>query len=214
MLKVIDFGVAKRLHVGSGLTREGDLVGTPSYMAPEQAQGKLDEIGPLTDVYGLGAILYELLTGRPPFKAATVWRTVSQVLHVEPVAPSKLDPKLPADLEAICLKCLAKNRTKRYASAAALAEDLGASCTTGQSTRGRVVRPSVRSSSRKSYPTEPIAGHWLGARCQVVWSGTAAAGMGNTAVVSGAERSEMAAGGVGPAVGCDEGGSDDRRHII
>jgi eukaryotic-like serine/threonine-protein kinase len=124
MLKVIDFGVAKRLHVGSGLTREGDLVGTPSYMAPEQAQGKLDEIGPLTDVYGLGAILYELLTGRPPFKAATVWRTVSQVLHVEPVAPSKLDPKLHSDLEAICLKCLAKNRTKRYPSAAALAEDV------------------------------------------------------------------------------------------
>jgi serine/threonine protein kinase len=93
-------------------------------MAPEQAQGKLEEIGPLTDVYGLGAILYELLTGRPPFKAATVWRTVSQVLHVEPVAPSKLDPKLPSDLEAICLKCWAKNRTKRYASAAALAEDL------------------------------------------------------------------------------------------
>jgi serine/threonine protein kinase len=124
MLKLIDFGLAKCMQVGPGLTREGDLLGTPSYMAPEQANGNLDQIGPLTDVYGLGAILYELLTGRPPFKAATILRTVSQVLHVKPVAPSRLDPKLAPDIEAICLKCLAKDAQERYVSAAALAEDL------------------------------------------------------------------------------------------
>jgi serine/threonine protein kinase len=124
MLKLIDFGLAKCMQVGPGLTREGDLLGTPSYMAPEQAQGNLDKIGPLTDVYGLGAILYELLTARPPFKAATILRTVSQVLRVKPVPPSKLNPKLPPDMEAICLKCLAKEAQDRYVSAAALAEDL------------------------------------------------------------------------------------------
>jgi eukaryotic-like serine/threonine-protein kinase len=123
-LKVTDFGLAKRLDNDSRRTQSGVLVGTPSYMAPEQAQGRVSTIGPVTDVYALGAILYELLTGRPPFRGATLWDTVDQVCRQEPVAPSRLQPKLPRDLETICLKCLEKDPRRRYASAAALAGDL------------------------------------------------------------------------------------------
>jgi WD40 repeat protein/tRNA A-37 threonylcarbamoyl transferase component Bud32 len=122
--KITDFGLAKRLDTQTGQTQSGMILGTPSYMAPEQAAGKTKEIGPATDVYALGAILYELATGRPPFKAASLMDTVFQVLSEEPVAPSRLQPKLARDLETICLKCLQKDRSRRYASAAALADDL------------------------------------------------------------------------------------------
>ncbi len=120
--KITDFGLAKLLDADPGRTPSGAVLGTPSYMAPEQAQGR--EVGPAADVYALGAILYELLTGRPPFRAATPVDTVLQVLTDEPVPPRRLQPTTPHDLEVICLRCLAKEPRKRYASAAALADDL------------------------------------------------------------------------------------------
>ena len=121
--KITDFGLAKKLDE-SGQTQTGAIMGTPSYMAPEQAAGKKD-IGPPADVYALGAILYECLTGRPPFKAATSFDTILQVVRDEPVPPGQLNAKAPADLETICLKCLQKDPGKRYRSAADLADDLG-----------------------------------------------------------------------------------------
>jgi WD40 repeat protein/tRNA A-37 threonylcarbamoyl transferase component Bud32 len=121
--KVTDFGLARQLDQVSQ-TQSGSILGTPSYMAPEQAGGKTKEIGPPTDVYALGAILYECLTGRPPFRAATVMDTLMQVVGVEPVPPRHLQPKVPRDLETICLKCLEKTPARRYATAANLAEDL------------------------------------------------------------------------------------------
>jgi serine/threonine-protein kinase len=121
--KITDFGLAKRLEDAPGQTQTGAILGTPSYMAPEQAEGRKD-VGAPADVYALGAILYECLTGRPPFKAATPLDTVLQVLHNEPVPPRQFQPKLPHDLEIICLKCLQKDQPRRYGSAQALAEDL------------------------------------------------------------------------------------------
>jgi WD40 repeat protein/tetratricopeptide (TPR) repeat protein len=121
--KVTDFGLAKKLDE-AGQTQTGEVMGTPSYMAPEQAEGK-KEIGPAADVYALGAILYDLLTGRPPFKAATTLDTLMQVVADEPVPPRQLNAKVPRDLETVCLKCLRKDPRQRYASAEELAEDLG-----------------------------------------------------------------------------------------
>jgi WD40 repeat protein len=121
--KIADFGLAKRGALGTGMTQTGAILGTPSYMAPEQAEGKKD-VGPAADTYALGAILYEMLTGRPPFKAPTPLDTIMQVVGDEPVPPRRLQPKVPRDLETICLKCLQKEPKKRYASALALADDL------------------------------------------------------------------------------------------
>jgi tetratricopeptide (TPR) repeat protein len=122
--KIADFGLARRLGDDSGLTHSGATMGTPSYMAPEQAQGKSNMVGPAADVYALGAILYETLTGRPPFRAETATETERQVIAEEPVPPSRLNAKVPRDLETICLKCLHKDPKRRYVSAAALADDL------------------------------------------------------------------------------------------
>jgi WD40 repeat protein/tRNA A-37 threonylcarbamoyl transferase component Bud32 len=123
--KVTDFGLAKRLRSDSNRTIAGTVIGTPSYMSPEQAAGKSDKVGPLADVYSLGALLYCLVTGRPPFNAASQAETMRQVLEREPVSPRQLNAAVDRDLETICLKCLQKEPAKRYHSAWALAEDLG-----------------------------------------------------------------------------------------
>ncbi len=122
--KITDFGLAKSMDSNAGLTSTGAIFGTPSYMAPEQAVGATREVGAAADVYALGAILYECLTGRPPFYAPTATETILQVLQTEPVPPSRLQPTVPRDLETICLKCLQKAVGKRYASAQQLAKDL------------------------------------------------------------------------------------------
>jgi tetratricopeptide (TPR) repeat protein len=122
--KITDFGLAKQLDENMGHTKSGAILGTPYYMAPEQAAGRTKEIGPLSDVYALGIILYECLTGSPPFNAATLVEILEQVRHEEPIPPNRLQPKVPRDLETICLKCIEKQPHRRYSSAEALADDL------------------------------------------------------------------------------------------
>ena len=125
LLKIADFGLAKQVQSNSDATQTQAIVGTPSYMAPEQAGDFARRIGPAADVYSLGAILYELLTGRPPFRGATVLDTLDQVRTQDPIPPTRLQPKVPRDLETICLKCLRKDPAQRYGSAEGLADDLG-----------------------------------------------------------------------------------------
>jgi serine/threonine-protein kinase len=125
--KIADFGLAKLRAMeneDAQLTRTGMILGTPSYMAPEQATGDVRAIGPRADVYGLGAILYESLTGRPPFKGTSVFETLMQIATAEVVAPEKLNAAVDGPLSTICMTCLQKKPEKRYATAAALADDL------------------------------------------------------------------------------------------
>ncbi len=122
--KIADFGLAKRMEIEDGETITGQVIGTPSYMAPEQAQGWAREIGQAADIYSLGAILYEMLTGRPPIKGETQAETIKLVLEEDPVSPSHLRPHVSFDLETICLKCIARDPRKRYGDALGLAEDL------------------------------------------------------------------------------------------
>jgi serine/threonine protein kinase/tetratricopeptide (TPR) repeat protein len=122
--KIADFGLAKRVNDDAGPTQTGAVMGTPCYMAPEQAAGHNREIGPAADIYALGAIFYELLARRPPFKAGNPVDTMKQVLEQEPVPPRQLEPRVPRDLETVCLKCLEKIPARRYATAVELADDL------------------------------------------------------------------------------------------
>ncbi len=123
--KIADFGIAKHLDHDSGATLEGTVLGTPAYMSPEQGRADLRLVGPATDIYSLGAILYEMLAGRVPFEGATPLETLALVQRQDPVLPRQLRPSVPRDLETICLKCLHKDPRRRYASALALAEDVG-----------------------------------------------------------------------------------------
>lgn len=123
-MKISDFGLARMSDSQSDLTATGQVLGTPSYMAPEQAAGQGDAVSPALDIYSLGAILYELLTGRPPFRGATLLETLEQVRNDDPVPPRQLQPRIPRDIETICLKCLEKTPSRRYESASAFANDL------------------------------------------------------------------------------------------
>jgi serine/threonine-protein kinase len=142
MPKITDFGLAKRLETTDGDTKTGAVLGTPGYIAPEQAAGRKD-IGPAVDIYALGAILYEQLTGRPPFRGETPLDTMLQVMSQEPTPPTQLCPRVPRDLETICQKCLQKDPAKRYPSANALADDLRRFLT-GESIQARPVSTAER----------------------------------------------------------------------
>lgn len=141
--KITDFGVAKDLLTNEAMTKTGMAVGTPQYMAPEQAEAERTALGPPTDVYALGALLYELLTGQPPIRGTTPYETLKQIAIYDPVPPSRLQPGVPRDLDVICAKCLEKLPTRRYASALALAEDLECFLN-GQPIKARPMLPLMR----------------------------------------------------------------------
>lgn len=177
--KVTDFGLAKQTTAGdSGMTSSGAIVGTPSYMPPEQAAGRIREISPASDVYSLGAILYETLVGRPPFRAASIMETLRQVMEKEPVKPRLLDPQVDRDLETICLKCLEKDSTRRYATAGELADDLRRFLN-GEPVHARPVGPIQRAwrwCKRKPAVVAAMAAMLVAAvALAVAWSGRQAA---------------------------------------
>ena len=122
--RITDFGLAKRIEADAGLTVTGQVMGTPSYMPPEQARGDVEAVGKPADIYSLGAVLYSLVTGRPPFRAASMIETLDQVVKDDPVPPATLNKAVDIDLDTIILKTLRKLPSQRYESAAALAEDL------------------------------------------------------------------------------------------
>jgi WD40 repeat protein len=138
--RVTDFGLARRIEGDSSLTVSGHPLGSPSYMPPEQASARGGKVGPRSDVYGLGATLYHLLAGHPPFQGDSIAHTLDQVLHQEPVSPRLLNPRTPEDLETICLKCLQKDPNQRFASAAELADELDRFLA-GEPIRSRPVGP-------------------------------------------------------------------------
>ncbi|HLW65901.1 MAG TPA: serine/threonine-protein kinase [Gemmataceae bacterium] len=138
--KITDFGLAKMLDEDQSRTRTGAILGTPAYMAPEQARGQTQAIGPQADVYSLGAILYEMLTGQPPFSSQSSWELLNEVVHAEPQRPSRKRARLARDLDTICLKALAKDPRQRYATAGALAADLQRFLA-GESIEARPERP-------------------------------------------------------------------------
>jgi serine/threonine-protein kinase len=170
--KITDFGLARRVEGGPEFTVSGVRVGTPSYMAPEQALGKASAIGLPVDIYALGAILYELLTGRPPFKGETAAETERQVITEEPVPPSRLNARVPRDLETICLKCLHKVPARRYAAAQDLAEDLRC-FVEGRPIRARPVGAAER--ALKWARRRPAAALLLAALLVIVGAATGAA---------------------------------------
>jgi len=153
--KITDFGLAKQLEALQGQTQSGAILGTPAYMAPEQAGGKTSDLTTSVDTYALGVILYEMLTGAPPFKGATPLDTLEQVRMCEPVMPSRLTPRVPADLETICLKAMSKEPARRYTSAEALADDLG------RFRRGEPI---------KARPLGPLVRSWRWCRRKPAWS--------------------------------------------
>ena len=124
-LKVSDFGLARQLDDDNRQTKSGMLIGTPGYMAPEQASGNLGQLGPAADIHGLGAILYEMLSGQPAFRGTSILETLEMVRTQDPVSPRRLRRSVPRDLETICLKCLRKNPDERYLSASLLSAELG-----------------------------------------------------------------------------------------
>jgi tetratricopeptide (TPR) repeat protein len=158
-LKIGDFGLARRLDVDQqpAITLTGAHVGSPSYMSPEQVTGSTSVIGPCIDVYGLGAILYEMLTGRPPFRGENAIETQRQVVHDDPVPPARLNPRVPKDVQTICLKCLRKVPTQRYASALELAQDLERHLA-GEPIHARPVGPIERAVKwTRRHPTTALA---------------------------------------------------------
>jgi hypothetical protein len=188
--KVTDFGLAKLLDIDDDLTQTGAVLGTPSYMAPEQAEGRSGQVRECTDIWALGAILYECLTGRPPFRGETRSETVEQITKRAPVPPRRLRAEVPPELEAVCLKCLRKEPGRRYATAAALAADLQ-DWLDGKPTRLRPA-PGWRRLARG------VRRHWLAASLAVVL----AAGLGAGAfLLRGTGQPEPAPAGQPPAPG-------------